>query len=97
MKKITRTTIKKFIKDNKKGLYIKKTSDFDGMIDCVREVDSGFIRVPQDSEFSEYTLGVPGAWFVGSSRDYFQPYSDDFMIGYSISNCCGSFILAFQR
>jgi hypothetical protein len=98
MGKITRTTIKKFIKDNFDKLYIKQLSIFDGMVDCVMpKKDASFKKVFPDEKNMEDTLGVSGAWFVGESRDDFTLYSDDFMEGYKISNCCGSFVLAIPK
>lgn len=99
MSKITRTTIKSFIARNKNGLYIKTKSDFDAMQDCVTGRESEFTKIKESplEANNEYTLGINGAWFVGRSRDYFEPYADDHMVGYEVSNCCGSFILAFQK
>lgn len=96
-KRITLATIKSFIKKNQNGLYIKTKSDFNGMTDCVEEVKSDFKRISPAKTASQYNLGITGAWFVGSSRDYFTKYEDDFMVGYEIYNSCGSFILAFQK
>lgn len=97
MTKITRATIKKFIKDNQNGLYVKVDSSFDGMVDCVMPVEDEFRKVEKIDMESKYNFGICGAWFVGGNRDYFTPYADDHMIGYEISNSCGSFKLAFQR
>jgi len=36
IKKITRATLKSFIKKNKCQLYVKVVSSFDGMTDCVQ-------------------------------------------------------------
>lgn len=105
-KKVTIATIKTFIKREQHNLYIKNESSFDGQYDCERESRNQAFKkvalIPEDIQNKFNTdkqnrLGVPGAWFVGSSRDYFQPYADDQFIGYSVSNCCGSFILAFHR
>ena len=43
MKKITRTTIKSFIKKNFDDLYISTRSRFNGMIDCVDRCPSIFL------------------------------------------------------
>lgn len=45
MAKITRSTIKSFIKNNFNNLYIKTKSRFDGMSDCLESVDDGFNKV----------------------------------------------------
>lgn len=95
--KITRTTIKKFIRENK-DLYIKHRTKFDGMVDGVTDCqDKAFHPVkrlePTHHNF-DYSLGIEGAYFVGGSRNWFDAYEKDGMKGYEVSNCCGSFILA---
>jgi len=40
--KITRTTLKSFIKKNSDNLFVKVESSFDGMTDCVQRVDGEF-------------------------------------------------------
>lgn len=102
MSKITRSTIKSFIKKNKDNLYISNLSDFDGMIDCVRDCrNTEFRKVEVNNDPSALTqnntLGVRGAWFVGSSRDLLTPYDKDDFKGYEVSNCCGNFILAVKK
>lgn len=93
MNKITRTTIKSFIKKNFDNLYIKTKTSFDGMTDCVEAVQDDFHKIIKE-DYNEYTLGIVGAWFVGQSRDYFREYNDGNFKGYEVSNCCGRFILA---
>ena len=98
MKKITRTTIKNFIKREIKNnnLYVKAKSDFDGIVDCVMPVKSDYMLATIPKVVTDYNLGVSGAWFVGSSRDYFTPFEDGNFIGYEVYNCCGSFLLAME-
>lgn len=97
MKRITKSTIKSFIRKNANDLFINVKSSFDGMTDCCESCAGGFRRIQEDSVHTDYTLGVKGAWFVGSSRDYFRPYSENGFTGYEVSNCCGRFILAVQN
>jgi len=95
--KITRSTVKSFIKKNASTLHIKQVSTFDGMTDCVMPTgDVGFRKVVlgTSDRNPEYTLGIPGAWFVGNSRDYFTAYAKDGWKGIEVYNSCGSFILA---
>jgi len=87
--KPTIATVKSFIKKNKDQLYIKVSSNFDGMVDCVIPAKSEFTKVDQINMEEKYTLGIKGAWFVGNSRDYITPIEN----GYEIYNSCGSFIL----
>jgi len=97
--KITRATIKKFIKEGfaKDNLYFRSCSSFNGMVDCVDTMsDRGInkaMRDARDEELSGNTMGVVGAWFVGQSRDYFTAYEDEKYIGYEVYNCCGTFLL----
>ena len=100
MKKITRTPIKSFIKKNFDDLYISTRPRFNGMIDCVDAcADQSFHKVERDERerFHDTSLGIKNAYFVGSSRDYFQPYDLDGFKGYEIYNCVGSFILAVKE
>ena len=100
MKKITRATFKSFVKKNRNNLLINCKSRFDGMTDCVEHSrDSKFEEV-KDTELkfqNDYNLGVNGIWLVGSSRDYFTAYEDEFFVGISVSNCCGSFVIAIRK
>lgn len=93
-KKVTLATIKSFVRKAAE-LYVSEKSRFDGMVDCVMETpDKGFsVAIPTDRH-QKNTLGIQGLWFVGDSRDYFYPYNDGVFQGYTVSNCCGSFVIA---
>ena len=95
-KKTTLATVKSFIKKNSNNLYIQVCSSFDGMVDCVVSTGSTTYEKVElkDSINSKYTLGIEGAWFVGSSRDYFTSYELNGMKCIHVSNCCGSFTIA---
>jgi hypothetical protein len=99
MKKITLSTVKSFIRKNSENLFINVNASFDGMQDCVTSVNGGFtIAKADDREWNKRnTLGVSGAWFVGSSRDYFSAYETESMTGIEVWNCCGKFILAINK
>ena len=94
--KPTKTTIKSFIK-NADNLFINVKSSFDGMTDMCEAQKDGFTKVEKTEDNIKNTLGIKGAWFVGSGRDYFTIYNENGMIGYTISNCCGHFILAIKK
>lgn len=94
MSKITKSTIKSFIKKNFDNLYIKVKSEFSGMTDCVEAVQDDFHKVMKDDRIHN-TFGIAGAWFVdGSGRNFFREYNDNGFKGYEVSNCCGRFVLA---
>ena len=99
--KITLATVKSFLKREAKNnnLYLKVNSRFDAMTDGVMQENGVFEK--QDAEKlnleNKSTFGFPGLWFVGSSRDYFEPFADDNFIGYIISNCCGMSTVAMKR
>ena len=102
-KKITLSTIKSFINKNRERLFINVKFSFDGIIDCVSSLNHGFVPAKKDkteskcSDYYKSTQGIEGAWFVGCSRDYFEKFEDGNLIGYKISNSCGSFILATNK
>lgn len=96
--KITLATVKSFISKNKGNLLIKVKSKFDGMVDGVRDVDDlGFHQALTDDLHTSNTLGICGAWFVKDSRDHLTAYEDANIKGFSIYNCCGSFILGIYK
>lgn len=97
MKKITLATIKSFIAKNPE-LFIRVNSKFDGMIDCVATNPNAAFNPALPAERPcDNNLGIQGAWFVLSSRDWFQPFETETLKGYEISNCCGSFALAIKK
>lgn len=104
-KKITLATVKSFIKKNEGNLYINVKSSFDGMIDGCASQHDGFVKAEKDntqslnSDYHDRTQGIKGAWFVGSSRDYFKPFDNigGDMTGIEVSNSCGHFILAIYK
>ena len=92
--KITLATLKKFVRENKGEIFINVKSSFDGMTDCVESLYEGFSLAKETTDHIEHTLGISGAWLVGSSRDYFSIYNDGELTGITVSNSCGSFVLA---
>lgn len=98
MAKATRATVKAFIRKNDGKLLIDTKSRFDGMCDGVRNCDErGFSPVIKTADHIDNTLGIQGAWFVGSSRDYITPFDKDGIMGFEIYNCCGSFSIGIQK
>jgi len=98
MAKITKATFKKFMRENAGRVYIKNTSRFDGMVDCVtRNENAGFSLLKRTAREHENNMGFDGIWLVGSSRDYFSEYNENGMRGISVYNCCGSFTLAIRE
>lgn len=93
--KITLATVKSMIRKNP-NLYIKVGSKFDGMVDMVTTVKDSFTPIGRTDNNSDRTLGIKGAWFVGSSCDHFTPYNDNGFDGVSVYNCCGEFVLAVK-
>ena len=96
-KKITRTTVKSFIRKAGDKLKIMSTHSFDGMQDCIAATGNWtFFTAKQATNADQHNLGVEGAHFVGHGRDYFRPYNADGMVGIEVSNCCGRFTLAIE-
>ena len=92
--KITLATVKSMIKKNP-NLYIKVGSKFDGMVDMVTTVKDSFNPIDR-TDNSDRTLGIMGAWFVGSSSDHFSPYNHDGFDGVRVYNSCREFVLAVK-
>ena len=92
MAKITKATIKSFVKKNKEQLYIAHTSRFDGMIDGIRMEKEEF-KHAKIVEDNGHNLGIEGAWFVNQSNDYFTAFETSTAFGYEVYNCCGCFKL----
>ena len=90
--KTTMATIKSFINKNSDNLFVKEISSFYGMTDCVESVEDDFSAVTKEN-----ALGIKGCYVVGSSRDYIRPFENDQFIGFKISNCCGSGIIATKK
>lgn len=98
MSKPTIATVKSFIKKNSGKLHILVNSRFDGMIDgCASTGETRFSQALPTEFHLENTLGIQGAWFVRSSRDYIKPFDDGKFWGYDVWNCCGSFIIAIPK
>jgi len=95
--KITRATLKSFIKKNKDNLFIKVNSSFDGMTDCVQEVEDNFTKVDNIDFNDNHSFGIRGLWLVGESRDYFKEWEDKEYKGIEIYNCCGTSIIAIKK
>jgi hypothetical protein len=93
--KITLATVKSFIRKNP-NMYIKVGSKFDGMTDCVQAVEDSFNPIEPTDTLHDRTLGIAGAWFVGSSRDSISSYRDNHFDGVRVYNCCGEFYLVVK-
>jgi hypothetical protein len=98
MKKVTLATLKSFVKKNSNNLFINVKSSFSGYTDCVESVNGGFSKAEiKESVNYKYTLGIDGAWLVGSSRDYMTQYENENFVGIEVYNCCGKFIIAIAK
>ena len=98
IKKITRSTFKTFIKKNQGKLFVKQVSHFDGMYDCSMNIPNAKFDKAEDTLTSfENTLGIRGVWLVGSSRDNFYNYEDDYYQGFEVYNCVSNFMLVIKK
>ena len=98
MAKITRSTIKSFIKKNQGKLYVQFKSHFDGMVDGIEySKNPQFAPAVETINHMEHSLGICGVWLVLGSRDSFRAYEDAEYVGYDCYNCCGNFIIAITK
>lgn len=95
--KITRSTLKSFIKKNFDNMYIRLDSSFSGMTDGIEYYNEGFEKAEKTERSIDHTFGLNKAWFVGQSRDYFTKFENEKFVGYEVSNSCGSFVLAISK
>ena len=86
-KKITLTTVKSFMRKNADNLWIYTRSSFDSMIDMVSQVEGSW--KPTSPEAIEKRL-------VGSrgARDFYSHHTKGAWVGFSVSNCCGEYMIA---
>jgi len=96
-KKITLATAKAFVTRNRNNLFVKVTSDFDGMTDCVQSVEDTFKPATFIDDTNHYLCGISKVYIVGSSRDYFRLYEGLNYVGIVVSNSCGSSILVTSK
>lgn len=93
MKKTTRATFKKFLRENKGKLLINVKSEFDGMTDCCESQHAGFQPAKENGKDDNYTLGINGVYLVGHGGDRFRSYSENGLNGIEVYNCCGHFVV----
>ena len=98
MAKFTKSSFKKFIKDNRSKLLVWQKSSFDGMVDGVVSTgNTGYTPAANADYVHENNFGIQGVWLVGGSRDYFTPFEDDAVRGVEVYNCCGKFRVAVAK
>lgn len=96
--KVTRATLKSFIRKNAGKLYIWRRRAFDSMVDgCTSTAETGFSPALSSDRHPEHTYGIAGVWMVGGGRDYITPYSGNGFSGFEVYNSCGSFYLAVKN
>ena len=93
MKKPTLATLKSFIAKNRPNLHIDVKSAFDGMTDCIEQNANSQFKLASKSDGYKNTLGINGVWVVFGG-DFIRPFSENGFTGYSVSNCCGKFVVA---
>lgn len=95
--KITRATIKSFIKKNFSNLFIRNISDFDGMIDGMKYHNNAKFRKAISTDRDEkYTFGIDGAYIL-PSRNLFKAFENEEYIGFNVWNCCGEFDIVIKK
>lgn len=92
--KITKATLKSFIKNNRENLFVLHKTDFDGMTDGLRQIKDVPHKIEFTNEHTEHSLYIKGLWLVNRGRDYFSTYEDDMFKGIEVSNSCGCSVLA---
>ena len=96
-KKITKATLKAFIKKNRAKLFVKVGSMFDSVSDGLITQRSGFSpATSRENSHAGHDLGINGVWLVGGSRNSFEGFNADGFAGIRVDNCCGCFTVAIK-
>ena len=95
-KKITKATLKGFIRKNATNLFLNVKREFDGMTDGCEARSRGFERATLNSD-NEHSMGVDGLWLVDGSRNRFSAYEDKEFVGIEYYNCCGCGVVAIKK
>ena len=86
MTKITKATLKSFVRKNEGKIFVNVRSEFDGMVDGCVSSRRGFQKV-ESINLRDYVV---------YSRNFFYEYNEEGFNGIRVSNCCGDFIIATQ-
>jgi len=89
-KKITKATLKMFIRKNKDNLFLEVKSDFDGMVDCVMPCKSPKRKIDcSNLDFSKDCWGLDLSLVGGDKINKIKN-------GFEVKNCCGKYFLTNQ-
>ena len=99
MGKFTKSSLKKFVRENINDFYIWVSSSFSGMTDCVEQRELEFVKVdPSKVDFDiEHDWWINWLRIVGESNDSFNIYDKWWYFWYEIFNCCWKSILAIKK
>ena len=92
--KITKATLKSFIRKNEGNLFVNLRGEFDPSVDGVNPIVLGFRKAESTELSHEHTLGIRGLWLVGGSRNSFQPFNEGGVTGIRWDNSCGFGVVA---
>jgi hypothetical protein len=110
-KKITKATVKSFIRKNRASLLINVESSFDGMVDGVRDTgsrdfspichrdyyDRELCKFVEVSHDCENSMGIRGVWFVHGPRNSCRRFETETLVGFEVYNCCGTWKVAVAK
>lgn len=95
MKKITRATVKSFIRRHRDHLFVMSISSFDGQEDARMAFDKPeFLSVEVWDVNNQRTLGVEGVYFRENTS--FKAYSGHGFEGFEVSHSGADFVLAVR-
>jgi hypothetical protein len=99
MAKVTKATLKSFVKKNRNQLYINVKSVFSGYTDGLESQNAGFKKIEFEGfeATAEHTLRIKGLWLVNGGGDRFHEFDDGEYTGIEYHNACGHGILAIKK
>lgn len=87
-KRITLATLKSFIRNSKRQLFVEQHSEFKLMTDMIESVDRDITPVEKED-----AIGHKGVWCVFRASNYFKFAEKGGHYGITVCNCCGSWTL----
>lgn len=94
-KNITAITVRSFVKRNEGKVFFKKTAEFDGMTDCIKQIADNWHEAEYCLDIRR-GIGVRNAYII-DGRTYYRAYEDSEFVGYRYFNCVERGIIAVKR
>jgi hypothetical protein len=96
-KKITKTTLKSFLKEFSGKLYIKESAKFSIDSDCNVSKDNEFIKVLNTPNFYNSYIKLDGVLIYSVGNNFMEFFENSEFYGIKVSHCSGRVIVAIKK